>query len=257
LEDTDGKTNNGTVNVIYGSAGGLTASGDEFLNQTITGEGTEVSGDQFGHSLAAGDFDDDGFVDLAVGAPFRDNHGKTDNGIVYVLYGSADGLTTSASDFFSQADTAESGDLFGWSLAAGDFDSNGWADLAVGVRGEDNGAGAVNVIYGSDSGLLRSTAEFWNQATDGIEGTAESGDQFGYSLAAGNCAKTTGPAGDLAVGVPFEDTAGNTNVGLVNVIYGSGGGLTDSGDQVWNQATDGIEGTAESGDLFGWSLANR
>jgi FG-GAP repeat len=43
---------------------------------------------------------------------------------------------------------AEPGDLFGFALAAGDFNGDGAADLAVGVYGEDDFAGAVNVLYG-------------------------------------------------------------------------------------------------------------
>jgi hypothetical protein len=60
---------------------------------------------------------------------------------------------------------------------------------------------------------------------------------------------------DLAVGVPLEDTAANTNDGGVNVIYGSAAGLSATGNQFWNQDTPGIFGAAESGDRFGDSLA--
>ena len=50
---------------------------------------------------------------------------------------------------------AEEFDSFGASLAAGDFDNNGFADLAVGIPEEDIGAledaGAVQIVFG---GLL-------------------------------------------------------------------------------------------------------
>ena len=53
-------------------------------------------------------------------------------------------------------DTAEPFDFFGNALAAGDFNNNGFIDLAIGVPGEDMGtvadAGAFNVLYGSASG---------------------------------------------------------------------------------------------------------
>jgi hypothetical protein len=62
---------------------------------------------------------------------------------------------------------------------------------------------------------------------------------------------------DLAIGVPLEDTAGNTNDGGVSVIYGSAGGLSATGNQFWNQDSAGIFGAAESGDEFGLSLAVR
>ena len=56
-----------------------------------------------------------------------------------------------------------------------DFDGDGYADLAVGVPGEDVGAagrhaGAVNVLYGSPTGLTAVGDQLWSQATTGIKG---------------------------------------------------------------------------------------
>jgi hypothetical protein len=39
------------------------------------------------------------------------------------------------------------------------------------------------------------------------------------------------------------------------VLYGSAGGLTSSGSQLFTQASPGMAGTAEAGDLFGAALA--
>src|SRR5687767_9170258 len=51
----------------------------------------------------------------------------------------------------------EAGDAFGGSLAAGDFDGDGYDDLAIGVPTEDVGsavdAGAMVVVYGTAAGL--------------------------------------------------------------------------------------------------------
>jgi hypothetical protein len=56
----------------------------------------------------------------------------------------------------------EDGDLFGTSLATGDFDGDGYADVAVGVPGEDDAsaidAGSVTVLRGSRSGLVTTGA---------------------------------------------------------------------------------------------------
>jgi hypothetical protein len=41
----------------------------------------------------------------------------------------------------------------------------------------------------------------------------------------------------------------------VNIIYGSGSGLTDAGNQFWSQDSPGIKGVAEEGDLFGFALS--
>ena len=91
-----------------------------------------------------GDFNGDGFADLAVGAPGEDL-GSPDAGAVNVLYGSAAGLTSAGNQFWHQnspgiAERADAGDLFGSALAAGDFNGDGFDDLAIGVPAEDVGA---------------------------------------------------------------------------------------------------------------------
>ena len=84
-------------------------------------------------------------------------------------------------DFGGQG--AEAGDVFKDSLACGDFDGDGFDDLAIGVPGEDIGAvvdaGAVNVLYGSGSRLTASGDQLWHQGVAGVVGGAEAGDLFG------------------------------------------------------------------------------
>src|SRR5262249_47532020 len=60
---------------------------------------------------------------------------------------------------------------------------------------------------------------------------------------------------DLAVGVPGESVGTTTSAGAVNVIYGSGGGLTATGNQQWTQNSAGVLDSAEAGDSFGAALA--
>ena len=53
--------------------------------------------------------------------------------------------------------TSEEFDLFGDSLSVGDFNGDGFDDLAIGVTEENIGniidAGAANVLFGSANGL--------------------------------------------------------------------------------------------------------
>ena len=254
-------TNDGAVNVIYGGPGGLSAAGNEVWSQGNQGiTGNPEAGDQFGYSLAAADFNGDGFTDLAVGVPFEDQV-ATNDGAVNVIYGGPGGLSAAGNEVWSQGNQGitgnpEAGDLFGYSLAAGNFGNSSQADLAVGVPFEDQVAtndGAVNVIYGAATGGLGvSGNQVWSQGNQGITGNPEAGDQFGYSLAAGNFGNSS--QADLAVGVPFEDQVA-TNDGAVNVIYGGPGGLSAAGNEVWSQGNQGITGNPEAGDLFGYSLA--
>src|SRR5207249_835937 len=114
---------------------------------------------------------------------------------VAVLYGSGSGLTAKGDDLWTQGSrgirgAAEAGDHFGAALAVGDFNHDGYADLAIGVPGENVGkaanAGAVAVLYGSGSGLTAKGDDLWTQGSGGIRGAAEAGDGFGSALAAGD-----------------------------------------------------------------------
>ncbi len=266
-EDVNGDDDAGAVNVLYGSDKGLDICSSEMWHQDSTGiEGGTSSGDNFGYSLAAGDFNADGFDDLAIGVPKEDLDGDSNSGYVNVIYGSNNGLSSSNNQGWSQdssgiAGGAETDDHFGFSLAAGDFDGDGYDDLAIGVPKEDvssggnNNDGYVNVIYGTVSGLTSSGNQGWNQDSSGIAGGAEKDDHFGWALAVGDFDRDG--FDDLAVGVPKEDvgSGGNNNDGYVNVIYGASSGLSSSGDQGWHQNSSNIEGTAEKDDHFGWALA--
>jgi FG-GAP repeat len=114
---------------------------------------------------------------------------------VSALYGSGGGLSTSGAQTFVQPVSAvEEEDRFGWAVAAGDFNNDGSADLAVGAFSEAVGtridAGATSVLYGSAGGLTTSGGQLFTQNSAGVPGTAEDFDFFGDALAVGD----TGPA---------------------------------------------------------------
>jgi hypothetical protein len=260
--------NAGAVEVIYGSATGLNSTGRQFWRQGSNGvNDTPESGDQFGYSLAAGDFNGDDFSDLAIGVPFESVWLITGAGAVNVLYGSPQGLTASGvapqlwhQESLGVSDRSEPSDFFGESLAAGDFNRDGYVDLAIGVPYEDLepivDAGAVHILYGSPSGLTTAFPDdqFWTQDTAGVDDTSEPGDNFGKDLTTGDFNGDT--FADLAIGAPWETIGGNTEAGAVNVIYGSAAGLSATivTDQFLYQ-TQVIPDGAEFYDEFGWVVA--
>lgn len=261
----------GAVNVLYGYDSGLATLGDQFWTQAspgIEGDGAEAD-DAFGTALAAGDFDGDGIGDLAVGVPSEDvATGANDgDGAVHVIYGAPTGLQPDNDALFTQAsfgiagDGPEAGDGFGTALAAGDFDGDGFADLAVGVPAEDVLAGAnaddgaIAVLFGSVVGLVTAGSLELAQSTPGIAGDgAEAGDRFGSVLAAADLDRDG--SDDLLVGVPDEDVlVPGDDAGSLHAIYGAAAGPDLARDRSFSQQTPGVAGVAGPGDRFGSALA--
>jgi hypothetical protein len=260
----------GAVTVMFGHGAGLDDIDSQMLHQNNLPPLVAEAGDLFGYAVTAGDFNNDGFSDLAVSAP-RDtataDDSGADAGLVTIVNGWVFGVNNDQVKIFNQANlnaNLESGDRFGFSLANGDFDNDGFDDLAIGVPSEDleftNGtiedAGVIHVVPGSNSGLTNNGSKLFSQDTNGIAGSPESGDAFGYSLASGDF-DNDGFA-DVVVGVPFEDIEANNAIdaGAVNIIRGSNSGLTAQGDQIVHQQNPGIMGMAENQDRFGEALAS-
>ena len=101
-------------------------------------------------------------------------------------------------------------------MAGGDFDRDGFADLAIGAPGNDVGpvhnAGSVTVLMGSANKLTDLGSHTFTQNTPGVFGSPERGDDMGWSVAAGDFGRDG--ADDLAVGNPFDNGGGRPRRGL-------------------------------------------
>ena len=256
-DSVSGKNRAGVVQVIYGSEDGLKTAGNLKLTQAGIVFGIPAKGDRFRDALAAGDFDGDGRDDLAVGVSGEAWGARARTGKVQVFYGSPDGVSTSGQQKWTQWTdgvpvAAQKFERFGSSLAAGDFDDDGFFDLAIGAPNEGvNGAkraGSVTVLIGSPGGLTAAGSKQFRAGVGGLVGSSVAGDNLGATLRA---ADLNGDGyQDLAIGIPGKDLVA-TNAGAVIVVYGRAAGLVRNGSQVWHQGVSGVAGTAQAGDTMG------
>jgi hypothetical protein len=254
-----GKKGAGQIVALYGSANGLNAAARKTISQNTTGvPGTAETNDGFGWTSAYGDFNHDGFDDLAVSAEWEDVDGDTDGGTVLIMWGSATGLTggTTIKD-----PAVSSHDKWGNSLAAGDFDGDGTDDLAIGssastiyvYKGGITKAGTSGgrytlkppIMSGSGTGPLTLTAGdvTGDGATDLVVDGFETDSQYGWNANY----YVPGGASGLNSSSPVKLRPGViTDIGDVN---GDGFGDIVTGEE-WDTNKDGsptVPGASDGG----------
>jgi len=182
----------------------------------------------------ASDLNDDKLLDIIVAAPSYTD-GQTDEGIVYVFYGTGAGIPV-APDWTAQGNQTSA--LFGMAIVApGDANNDGYDDLVIGAPGyaaTKAGEGAV-FLYLGDSGGLGAAAD-WSFVSDNANA------EFGFSLAAVGDLNDDN-YDDLLVGAPGF----NGENGAAYIFYGSDAGFSSAPD--WS-AEPGL-----SDAQFGFSVA--
>ncbi len=261
---TSGQVGAGQIFVVPGSSTGPKTALATVWHQDIAGipDSAEPS-EFFGNASTAGDFNGDGYDDLAASVERETVSGQSAAGAVVVIYGSATGLRGAGADIFSRASAGiprdpVAGARFGETgLAAGDFDRDGYDELAIASeRTPYLGlafAGSVTVLAGSAAGLSGTGALEIDQADTGVPGDPEDGGLFGYAALAVGDFNGDG-RDDLLVGAALATVAGDGYSGAIYAFFGSSGGLRTSGTQIVTRDLAGLVGDASTADQFGAAI---
>jgi len=211
----NGEENEGSAYVYHGSSSGFSDTPD------WTAESNQANA-SFGSSVSsAGDVNGDGYSDVVVGAPYYDEK-ETDEGTVFLYYGSSSGLSSSV---ILTADPSQAYAEFGRSVStAGDVNGDGYLDVIVGAPSYHNGEDLEGMAFaynGSSFGL--DTIPAWTTESNQAEAN------LGYSVSGAGDVNGDGYS-DVIVGAPGWDGAEVDN-GAAFVYSGSSAGLSAS--QFW------------------------
>jgi len=166
----------------------------------------EQSGDNAGTAVAsAGDVNNDGWIDLLIGAPNLDPGGAVSTGGAYLLYGPhTEDLELDRADAFLLGEATA--DYAGQRVeGAGDLNGDGFDDMIIAAWGSDIGGSAAGAIYLVNGPIY---GDHLLADSDQVLVGEEPGDHAGSAVVNAGDMNSDGYA-DLFIGSPDNSTEGN------------------------------------------------
>lgn len=228
--DGDGVTGDIAVGAHFHDVGAFSAAGAVYLFPAGWPPGSPASleldgrssDEHFGESLAgAQDVDGDGHPDLAVGAPLRAAGANSAAGAVDVFRGGPPLSTLPWATLSGEA----ADDWFGQSVALGDVDGDGRADIIVGAPFNDRHGSAAGAVFIYRGGSVPPTTPWRVLVGENIN------DQFGWSVAYAGDVNGDG-FGDIIVGARLHGSIGKLSAGKAYLFYG-GAAMDTLPDRSW------------------------
>ncbi len=260
-EAIKGQANAGAVTVLYGGPKGSKVQAPQLHRNKPGVAGKARAQERFGHDVACGDLDNDGYSDLVVGVPGQARKSRGNAGAIHVFYGSSAGISTDRDRIFTQATAgvpgkSERNDWWGATVATGDPNGDGYDEIAVGAPGEKLKkrafAGAVTVLTGTPAGTSTSGASVIHQGKRGVPNKNEPGDWLGFALTFGDT--NNDGFDELYIGAPGEKFGRAANAGMVIEVPGGPGGLQRSNAKVIRPGAGVVESAATKDAGFGSAL---